>query len=539
MSLEYGKMDFAVSFSPLTAFPLDARSYFESYSAAEAAAAGAVEVGTLGSKYYFGETVCVVENGAANMYIINPDGTLGEVGGKIEVDEKAFELVDGVLNLLGFADAVAGAQPVKNSDGTIVWIKPDTTTVEGLTTSVTALEKSVETIQSDLDAVEAAAEDLTGRVEAIEADMPGLKSDVSGLKTGAETLKGRVDGIDSSISGINVSLGQKANAADVYTKEETDLAIESAVVAADHLRRKIVDSIDAINKDADDALLYIYMVPTGTQYNDDKYDEYIVIEAEDGARAIEKVGSWEVDLSDYVTTAVLNAGLDTKVSKVDGYGLISDAGLEKLGAIESGAQVNKIESVAADFKIENKELQLVSVAASKLSGLADHSVITDIKNDITGINLALADKAASSEVEAVDGKVDGALERVAANEQAIEGINSALKSKVESSVVEQLDRDLDAAVLRIDGIDNAIAGINTSLGNKAEKSVVDTLQTSFNSLNDRVTQNTSDISLNTTEIGNVKTSVTNIESALNNYVTTKQHTADILAIKEMLKWTTI
>ena len=130
MSLEYGKMDFTVSFNPLTAFPLDARSYFESYSAAEAAAASAVEVGTLGSKYYFGETICVVENGAANMYIINPDGTLGEVGGKIEIDENAFELVDGVLNLLGFADAVAGAQLVKNSDGTVGWVKPDTTTVE-------------------------------------------------------------------------------------------------------------------------------------------------------------------------------------------------------------------------------------------------------------------------------------------------------------------------------------------------------------------------------------------------------------------------
>ena len=62
---------------------------------------------------------------------------------------------------------------------------------------------------------------------------------------------------------------------------------------------------------------------------------------------------------------------------------------------------------------------------------------------------------------------------------------------------------------------------------------------SFNSLNERVTQNTSDISLNTAEIGTIKTNITNMESALNNYVTTEQHTADILAIKEMLKWTTI
>ena len=39
MALDYGKMEFAVSFKPITAFPLDSRSYYESLAAAEAAAA--------------------------------------------------------------------------------------------------------------------------------------------------------------------------------------------------------------------------------------------------------------------------------------------------------------------------------------------------------------------------------------------------------------------------------------------------------------------------------------------------------------------
>ena len=38
---DFGKLNFAVSFNPQTAFPLDARYYFSSLSAAEAAAATA------------------------------------------------------------------------------------------------------------------------------------------------------------------------------------------------------------------------------------------------------------------------------------------------------------------------------------------------------------------------------------------------------------------------------------------------------------------------------------------------------------------
>jgi hypothetical protein len=60
------------------------------------------------------------------------------------------------------------------------------------------------------------------------------------------------------------------------------------------LRRAIVKSIDDIDVTAADAHSYIYMVPTGLQYEDDKYDEYVVIDNQ-----IEQVGSWEVDLSDY------------------------------------------------------------------------------------------------------------------------------------------------------------------------------------------------------------------------------------------------
>ena len=54
MSLNFSKMNFSVSFNPTAAFPLDARSYFESYNAAVAAAANAVEAGSAEGVLYFG-----------------------------------------------------------------------------------------------------------------------------------------------------------------------------------------------------------------------------------------------------------------------------------------------------------------------------------------------------------------------------------------------------------------------------------------------------------------------------------------------------
>ena len=73
---DFGKLNFAVSFNPQTAFPLDARYYFSSLSAAEAAAATAVEVGSSDGTYFYGENVCVVTESSADLYIIQPDKTL-------------------------------------------------------------------------------------------------------------------------------------------------------------------------------------------------------------------------------------------------------------------------------------------------------------------------------------------------------------------------------------------------------------------------------------------------------------------------------
>lgn len=338
MSLEFGKLDFAVSFNRLTAFPLDAKSYFESYAAAEAAAKTAQAAGSTETTYYFGQTVVVVEGTEANLYQIQPDGTLSSVGGDIAINSSVFETdEDGSLNLYGFADAVAGAQLVKGADGNLSWVLPDETTVEGLGTAVETLKSDVIDIREDIT-------EITDSVSELESKVGDPAN--SELGTEATGLYAEIERLDN----------EKASLAD----------INAAIAAADHLKRKIVDEYEDIQTYIDtyeDEDQYIFMVPNGLTDYDNKYAEYIVIDG-----VIEPVGTWEVDLDKYITedelTSILTAyakSVDIAneyVAKEEGKSLVSDDLIEKLENLESGEN-NFIKSVTSDFSVSNEgELSL-------------------------------------------------------------------------------------------------------------------------------------------------------------------------------------
>ena len=124
MALDFGKINFSVSFNPTSAFPLDARSYFESYAEAVAAAAEAVPAGSADSIYYYGQTLIVVENNAASFYIIQPNNTLKSIEGatSIAVNTNLFEYdQNGNLSLKGFDTAALGSVMSVGPSGTLVW----------------------------------------------------------------------------------------------------------------------------------------------------------------------------------------------------------------------------------------------------------------------------------------------------------------------------------------------------------------------------------------------------------------------------------
>ena len=72
MALNFGKLNFSTSFNPTSAFPIDARTYFESLVSAQEAAATAEEAGSANTTYYYGQILVVNEGGAVAAYQITP-----------------------------------------------------------------------------------------------------------------------------------------------------------------------------------------------------------------------------------------------------------------------------------------------------------------------------------------------------------------------------------------------------------------------------------------------------------------------------------
>ena len=314
MALDFGKLDFAVAFNRQTAFPLDAKSYFESLESAQAAAQSADAAGSKTTTYYFGQQIAVVESGVATLYIIQPDKTLKEVGGKIDVNENVFEKTsDGKLDIIGFASAVAGAQAVKGADGKISWVKPDTTTVEGLTTTVNQLSNTV-----------------NGYTDGEGIVHEGLGTKVSTLETKVANTYTKAE-VDKKVSAVMRYKGSK----DTYA----ELPTEGNIVG---------DVWNITNADAEHGI----KAGDNVAWNGTGWD----------------VLGGVVDLSGYATKTDLN----DKVDKVEGSRLITSTEGEKLANIEAGAQVNKIESVATgELAIsEEKELSVVAIAQNKITGLA-------------------------------------------------------------------------------------------------------------------------------------------------------------------------
>lgn len=151
---------------------------------------------------------------------------------------------NGVLNLLGFADAVGGAQLVKTEDGKISWVKPDTTTVEGLSTAI----ESLKTVVGD--------------------DTKGLVKQVADNKAAIETLNGdkNVAGsvayqIAEIVAGADESFDTLKEIADWITTHKTDAATMNSQIKTNKddisaLKTKVgdtsvADQIDAALKDGD------------------------------------------------------------------------------------------------------------------------------------------------------------------------------------------------------------------------------------------------------------------------------------------------
>lgn len=326
----------------------------------------------------------------------------------------------------------------------------------------------------------------------------------------------------------------KANAADVYTKDEADKKISEVVAAADHLQRKIVTTIDDIDVEAADAEKYIYMVPSGLEDDDNKYYEYIVINGK-----AEKVGNWAVDLSDYVKVETLEASYSTSatieatyVKKADAevYAKTADVDatyLKKADATTTYAtktDVSTIENVL-NGKVDAVEgsALMTKEQSDKLADIAEGAEVNFVKSvdqtkfNVTNEGLLQLLSLKTSDVTGLDGKISD--------------IESAIGTKVDKQTGFGLISEADQA--KLDKL--TLTDGDLTISGSVEAGSVKNLDTWLTSHRDSVVGLFS--TDNETLLNNVSTKVTSLENALNNYVTTEKHNNDITEVKKMLAWT--
>ena len=348
----------------------------------------------------------------------------------VKVDEASIESVNGSLQLKDFGTGYFAYVPAVKNEETGEIVTPSTyeyvegfksglevrvvTTTDGKL-SLAWYEPGTETV-----------EDVATNIEAISKDVKALEEIVNGedgLSKQVETLQTDLGSINETVSELSEKVDTKANAesvytkteidttlANVYTKTETDTAIGEAIAAADHLKRVKVNSIDDIDETAEDAEQYIYMVPTGLTEDDDKYDEYMVIDG-----VIEKVGSWEIDLGDYATITYVDNKLATKVNAEDGKRLITEIEGNKLASIEEGAEKNYIASVNENqLIVENRNLSIKSIDMSVVTNLeetlnskATNDQLTNVNTKVTNLETLLNSKIANHEdrIKSLEGQL--------------------------------------------------------------------------------------------------------------------------------------
>ena len=331
--------DVAVSIKRGNPLPLDSNSVFDSYSALETYAAGVLA--------YPGQIVAVVNADSTGIYYLDQNLAINEVGKIPTADNKSIEVADGIISMYNFGKYyykyipevkneetgevtstaryektevsdtnvwAAGLEPKvvsENGEFVIGWFEPNPTTINDVQDQVTAVQGAVTNLDNQLNQ----AGGLVDKVEEIQQEIGHAATDASDTATGlyAELEKKANKTEVYTKEEANGLLNNKANVADVYTKTETDSEIAKAVSAADHLKRKIVADYSAIEtyiNGHDDAEQYIFMVPTVYQYTQEsnKYDEYIVLssgEGESKVYTIEPIGTWAVDLEDYVSETEL------------------------------------------------------------------------------------------------------------------------------------------------------------------------------------------------------------------------------------------
>lgn len=211
---------------------------------------------------------------------------------------------------------------------------------------------------------------------------------VSDLENRVADLETKV-GVEANTESGQVATGLYKKLEDLHSDLQTE--IMNSIANAQHLRYQIVNEISEIKLSDEDATAnVVFLVPKSSEdtHSDDGYDEYFVTNG-----ALEKIGSWDADLTGYVQDDDNRLLTSQQKQKLDSIGYDS----ENNQAIISTSQVTNLNQFVQEnsyirdveagvFSVdENGKLGLVSVPSDALTNYVSTPVFNSTVGDITKI----------------------------------------------------------------------------------------------------------------------------------------------------------
>ena len=219
MALDFGKLNFSTSFNPTSAFPIDARTYFESLASAQEAAATAEEAGSANTTYYYGQILVVNEGGAVAAYQITPAKALQKLAATTSSGDLAHdvtELQGKVAQIESTLSTISGTLSTVNET-----LSTHTENIATLSSGLEGVTGTVSTLSTNLTA-------LTGRVTTTEGTLGTLSAQVATNTGDIATLSSKIDGLGNALHFVGAGAAdarpEEAEAGDVYI--DTDDGIE-------------------------------------------------------------------------------------------------------------------------------------------------------------------------------------------------------------------------------------------------------------------------------------------------------------------------
>ena len=157
------------------------------------------------------------------------------------------------------------------------------------------------------------------------------------------------------------------------------------------------------------------MVPATETEDGDIYDEYMVING-----AVERVGDWKVDLSDYAKTADVNGALALKADQT----AVDGALALKADTSYVDAEIDKVEEVVAEKADTSALTSAVEAIEAELALKAAQSVVDQHGKDILALQQGLA---------------------AAATKEELQSLTDIVNTKADQSALEALDKELGEA----------------------------------------------------------------------------------------------